>query len=195
MPFIGCGDRAITQDSLHCSQSAPGHSIHINHSVAGSNSRRAALNLRNCTSLALRPGSFCFILGTRATVVPGGLYLDTRMGQTYQHLPHHSISFCIRICPLFSTSVVLPTLRATAVLNPWFYTESSDIHIAFISAFFFFLRLLLPGRRQSDDSPTVEPQFSLIPASVLSLQLQLGLQQLPFLNEHCSPGLPLEYSY
>lgn len=106
------------------------------------------------------------------------------------------MSSCIRICPLFSTSVVLPTLRATAVLNPWFYTESSDIHIAFISAFFFFfLRLLLPGRRQSDDSPTVEPQFSLIPASVLSLQLQLGLQQLPFLNEHCSPGLPLEYSY
>lgn len=94
------------QDSSHGSLSAPGYSIHISHSLPGSSSRRAVFNLRNCTRLALRPASFCFILGASATVVPGGLYLETRLGQTHQHLPHHSISFCIRICQLFSTSVV-----------------------------------------------------------------------------------------
>lgn len=136
LPCTGPGDRATTQNSSSCARPAPTCSLHINHYMMDTPSNCVLPNLCSCTSYALRLVSVCLVCfcpvhwchhGTWGTLLPGQDGTDTPASSSSLHcLPHEGTAH-------LPMSMVLSPLRSTAVLNPWFYIESSDNYTVFIS--------------------------------------------------------------
>lgn len=91
-------------------------------------------HVHGCVSCALRTGFFLvLVLGPGAPMVHGGCHRPGR-GRHTSFFLISPLSFPTQyVTP--SPWRVLPAVRTSSVLNPWFYTESSDKHIVSVSGF------------------------------------------------------------